>query len=281
MSAHKTGCIIQARMTSSRLPGKVLLPLPGTRSLPVLEAVIDRVRKSALIDTVIIATTVNSTDDPLVERCDALGIPAFRGSEDHVLSRYAECALEHKLDHIVRVTSDCPCVDWEILDTLISLHLREKNDYTSNTLTRSFPHGVDAEVFTANTLSEAMAQATEKYEVEHVTPYIYKSHPERFQIGELIADESLYAPHIRITLDTREDYLLLRAVYDLLGDHHTFSTADVVRLFSKHPWLGEINSHVQQKALCSSLEEEIEEGLRLLRRQDLNRAANYLEGLPH
>lgn len=273
----KIGCIIQARMTSSRLPGKVLLPLPQGGPVSVLEHVVSRVRKSRHIQTVIIATTVKPTDDPLVELGRRLDAPVFRGSEEHVLSRYALCAQEHALDLVVRVTSDCPCIDWEILDELIDRHLAEKNDYTSNTLQRSFPHGVDAEVVTATALQEAFEQATEKYEIEHVTPFFYKSHPERFRIGHMVADTARAGAKIRITLDAPEDYVLLQAVFDLIGDPLAFTTADVVALFARHPWLTEINLQIQQKAVCRNLEEELTEAFRLLKKQDLHRAAAHLQ----
>ena len=272
----KTGCIIQARMTSSRLPGKVLLPLPQGGPSTVLELVVERVAKAHSIDETIIATTANSTDDPLVQWCEQKGIAVFRGSEEHVLSRYALCAREHGLSRVVRVTSDCPCIDWQILDELVALHETAGNHYTSNTLYRSFPHGVDAEVVDADVLQEAYEQATEKYETEHVTPYVYKSHSDKFRIGRLEADAVRKGPQIRITLDTPEDYLLLRAVFDLLGDPLAFTTANIVQLFTQKSWLLELNGRVQQKVVCKDLEEELAEAFRLLKTQDLDRAAEFL-----
>ncbi len=272
----KTGCIIQARMTSSRLPGKVLLSLPQGGPATVLDQVVARVSKARSIDQILIATTVNVTDDPLVHWCGKQGVAVFRGSEDHVLSRYALCARENGLSRVVRVTSDCPCIDWELLDELVALHETAGNHYTSNTLDRSFPHGVDAEVVNTDVLQEAFEKATEKFETEHVTPYVYKSHPEKYRIGRLEADAARRGPQIRITLDTPEDYLLLRAVFDLLGDPLTFVTADIVRLFTERPWLLELNGRVQQKAVCGNLDEELAEALRLLKTQDLNRAAEFL-----
>jgi len=263
-------------MTSSRLPGKVLLPLPQGGPATVLDHVVARVSKARSIDQILIATTINPTDDPLVRWCEGKGLPVFRGSEDNVLSRYALCAREHGLSRVVRVTSDCPCIDWEILDELVACHEADGSDYTSNTLSRSFPHGVDAEVVNADVLQEAFEQATEKYETEHVTPYVYKTHPERFRLGRLEADPARRGPQIRITLDTPDDYLLLRAVFDLLGDPLTFVTADIVRLFAQRPWLQEINGRVQQKAVCGNLDEELAEAMRLLKAQDLDRAVAFL-----
>ena len=242
----------------------------------MLDHVITRVSKARSIDQTIIATTVNQTDDHLANWCTRNGIAVFRGSEDHVLSRYALCAREYELSRVMRVTSDCPCIDWEILDELVALHEANGNQYTSNTLARSFPHGVDAEVFNADVLQEAFEQATEKYEIEHVTPYVYKTHPEKFRIGQLDADLIRRGPQIRITLDTPEDYLLLRAIFDLLGDPALFTTADIVRLFAEKPWLIEINNRVQQKVVCKNLEEELNEAMRLLTIQDLKKAHKFL-----
>ncbi|MBN2725413.1 MAG: glycosyltransferase family protein [Deltaproteobacteria bacterium] len=270
----KTGCIIQTRMTSSRLPGKVLLPLLVNDSKTVLEHVITRIKKAKKIDDVIIATTTNDTDLPIVEFCENHSVKYFRGSEDNVLSRYYQTAKAYNLSKIVRVTSDCPCVDWNVLDELITLHENEKNDYTSNTLERTFPHGIDAEVFDFEILEEAYLNANQKYETEHVTPYIYKTHPDNFKIGQLKADEKRYGPEIRITLDTREDYTLLQGVFDLLASE--FTTVDIIKLFTEKPWLRGINSRIVQKKVLGTLDEELEECISLCKTQDLLKAAKFI-----
>lgn len=271
-------CIIQARTTSTRLPNKVLLSLPYESEITVLEQVISRVKKSKLITDIIVATTVNRTDDAIEELCSKLKINVYRGSEDNVLERYYLSAKEYKSDLVVRITSDCPCIDWEIIDSLIEKHLEEKNDYTSNTLIRTFPHGVDSEVFTFKVLEEAYLNAKEKFEIEHVTPYIHKTNRDKFKIGILEANELLKSPKIRITLDTKEDYDLLCAVYDYLYDKNNFfTTIDIVNLFKEKSWLYRINGDIIQKEVCKNLDEEIEESLKLLDKQDLNRAHKYLK----
>ena len=271
-------CIIQARTTSSRLPNKVLLSLPYGSDKTVLEQVINRVNKSEFINKIIIATTVNKTDNPIEELCENLKITCYRGSEDNVLARYYEAAKENEADMIIRVTSDCPCIDSKVIDNLITKHLEEKNDYTSNSLERTFPHGLDCEIFSFKLLEEAYNNAKEKFEKEHVTPYIYKTNKDKFKIGSLILKDSRDYEKIRITLDTEEDYTLLCTVYDYLYEEdYTFNCTDIIKLFEKKPWLLRINNNIKQKKVCSNLNEEIEEAIKLLNKQDLNRVEKYLK----
>ena len=271
-------CIIQARTTSSRLPNKVLLSLPYGSNKTVLEQVIKRVKKSKLINKVVVATTLNETDDQIEKLCQNFNIACSRGSENNVLSRYYQAARENNAELVVRITSDCPCIDAEIIDELIEKHLKEKNDYTSNSLIRSYPHGLDCEVFSFKLLEEAFNNATENFEKEHVTPYIYKTNKSKFKIGYLILKDSKEYEKIRITLDTKEDYTLLCSVYDYLyKENRSFKCSDIIKLFERKPWLYNINSSIEQKKTCSNLEEEIEEALRLLKKQDLNRAEKYLK----
>lgn len=271
-------CIIQARTTSSRLPNKVLLSLPYGSKKTVLEQVINRVRKSKLINKVVVATTINETDNLIENLCKDLGVICSKGSEKNVLSRYYKAAKENNVDMVVRITSDCPCIDAEVIDELIEKHLKEKNDYTSNSLIRSYPHGLDCEIFSFKLLEEAFNNVTEKFEKEHVTPYIYKTNKDKFKIGHLILKDSKEYEKIRITLDTKEDYTLLCSVYDYLyKENKTFKCDDIIKLFEEKPWLYNINSNIEQKKTCSNLKEEIEEALRLLNKQDLNRAEKYLK----
>lgn len=271
-------CIIQARSTSSRLPNKVLLSLPYGSNKTVLEQVIKRVNESKYIKNIVVATTVNETDNLIVELCNKLSIVYSRGSEENVLSRYYKAAKDNKADMIVRLTSDCPCIDAEIIDELIEKHLEEKNDYTSNSLIRSYPHGLDCEIFSFQLLEESFNNAKEKYEKEHVTPYIYKTNKNKFKIGNLVMKNSKEYEKIRITLDTKEDYTLLCSVYDYLYDEKkSFRCSDIVKLFEEKPWLYNINNNIAQKKVCLNLDEEIEEALKLLNKQDLNRAEKYLK----
>lgn len=264
-------CIIQARTTSTRLPNKVLLDLKGKT---ILQHIIERVEKSELIDSVVIATTINETDDKIEELCKNLGVDCFRGSENDVLSRYYECAKKYNPDYVIRVTSDCPCIDYKVLNKLIIKHLDENNDYTSNSLERSFPHGLDCEIFSFKLLEEANMNAIDNFEKEHVTPYMYKTRKD-LKISQLIYDKDY--SKIRITVDTKEDYELMTVLYDYLYlEDSYFDTEDIIDFFNKRPYLSKLNNNIVQKKVCVNLEEELNEALNLLERQDLSKAKDFL-----
>lgn len=268
-------CIIQARTTSSRLPNKVLLNLPYNGNKTVLEQVINRVKESKYINKIVVATTINETDNKIEKLCESLQINCFRGSEDNVLSRYYEAATKYKADLVVRITSDCPCIDYKIIDKLIELHLNNNNDFSSNNQVHSFPHGLDCEVVNYNILVEVFKNATEKYEKEHVMPYIYISNPNKYKIGILKDKNNNH--DIRITLDTKEDYVLLCLIYDFLYEKdHYFDKDMVIKLFQRKNYLYEINKNIEQKKVCKNLTEEVEEAKKLLKKQDLNKAYNFL-----
>lgn len=272
----KIGAIIQARTSSTRLPQKVLKPLPFNSKTNVLQQVIRRVSKSKLIDEIIIATTTHDEDEKIVEVAKKENIKFYKGSLENVLERYYDAALENSLDVVVRITSDCPCADANIIDEIIKKHIDSDADYTSNTLTRGFPRGIDAEVINFSVLEKAYENATDKFEKEHVTPFIYKTHPEDFKIVqyETKNDKS----DIRITLDTPQDYALLCSVYDNLYDENKFfSLEDIIELFDNKPYLKDINSEITQKKVCNSLEEELAEVINLCKKQDLDRAKQYIE----
>lgn len=271
-------CIIQARTTSSRLPNKVLLNLPYNGNKTVLEQVINRVKESKYINKIVVATTINETDNKIERLCENLQISCYRGSEDNVLSRYYKAATEYKANLVIRITSDCPCIDYKIIDELIEKHLDEENDYTSNSLVRTFPHGLDCEIFSYKILKEAYENAKEKFEFEHVTPYIYKTNKNKYKIGQLLLNKNKEYSKIRITLDTKEDYILLCEVYDnLYNNNKYFNCEDIIDLFEEKKWLYLINNSIEQKRVCNSLEEEIEEAIKLLNKQDLNRAEKYIK----
>jgi len=274
----KIGAIIQARISSTRLPQKVLLELPFGSGITVLEQVIRRLKKSALLNEILVATTNNPEDKRLIKIAEKERVKHFRGSEKNVLERYYLCAKKNKIDVVVRITSDCPCIDWNIVDMTIEEHLRNKADYTSNTLERTFPHGLDVEVISFKALEEAYYEASEDFEKEHVSPYIYITHRKKFKIISVKAPEHLTAPDIRITIDTEEDYALLCAVFDYLYPRNPyFQAAEIIHLFKKKPWLKLINKKVLQKKIFLSLEEELEEAKKLLELQELKRAREALE----
>jgi len=274
----KIAAIIQARISSTRLPGKVLKELPFNSGITCLEQVIRRLKKSKKIDDIVIATTEDKEDNEIVDIAKKEDVKYFRGSKENVLSRYYFAAKKNNIDVVVRITSDCPCIDVDITDLTIDAHINKVADYTSNSLTRTYPHGLDVEVFNFNALEEAYKNATKYYEKEHVTPYIYKN-PQKFKINIVKAPKELYASDIRITLDTEEDYALLCAVFDYLyPKNEYFNAYDIVNLFNKEkPWLKLINKKVVQKKILNTLEEEIKEAIKILDLQDLKRARDFLQ----
>lgn len=274
----KIGAIIQARTSSTRLPEKVLKELPYRSGITVFEQVIRRLKDSKKLDEIIIATTTEEADNPIVEIAQKEGVKYFRGSRDNVLERYYLAAQENHLDVVIRVTSDCPCIDPDIVDMLVDEHLKSSAEYTSNSLIRTFPHGLDVEVFNFKALETAHKRASEKFEREHVTPYIYKTHSEIFKILKVKAPDELNAPDIRITLDTEEDYSLLCAVFDYLFEkNESFKTRDLIDLFNSKPWLKIINKKIIQQRGFDDPDDEIKTALELMELQELSTAKKFLE----
>ncbi len=236
--------ITQARMTSTRLPGKVLKEVLGK---PLLEYHVERLRQARNADEVVVATTKNDTDEPIVELCGKLGVTCFRGSEEDVLSRYYGAAVEHSAEVIVRVTSDCPLIDPAVIDRVISTFQDRlpEVDYVANTLERTFPRGMDTEVLTFGALDEAHREATETPDREHVTRFIYM-HPERYRM-ENVALESDLSSH-RWTVDTPEDFKLIRLLIEALYvARPRFTLEDCLEVSLRHPEWAKINRQVNQK----------------------------------
>lgn len=238
----KTLIIVQARMTSTRLPGKVLLPLAGE---PMLTRLIERLRRVRRADGIVVATTTNTSDDPIAALCALLGVPCHRGSEHDVLSRYADAARLYGADVVVRITSDCPLIDPALIDQTIAAYDEGGSDYVSNMLPPTWPYGMAVEVFSAAALAQAHAEATQAAEREHVTPFLYW-HQERYRLRNVASPVDL--SHHRWTVDTPEDYALVSRLFEhLMPTRPTFTQADVLALLEQHPdWIG-INQHIRQK----------------------------------
>jgi spore coat polysaccharide biosynthesis protein SpsF len=237
--------IIQARMGSTRLPGKVMLKLMDK---PMLEHVVDRSRAIPSIHEVMIATTSNAEDDAIAEFAEEHRILCTRGSATNVLSRYYEAAKLSGADVIARVTSDCPLLDPDVSNAVIQAFMDHPEiDYCSNTISRSFPQGLDIEVFTFAALEKAYQDAQVNYELEHVTPYIYQ-HPDIFQIHQYVGDID-YSSY-RWTVDTQEDYQLISAIYQAIyKPDKLFSWQEGIRFMEQHPDAGKLNAHIVQKKL--------------------------------
>jgi len=242
----KTVAIIQARMSSTRLPGKVLKVIEDRT---VLDRMVERVQKAIRVDQTIIATTIDSTDDPIVDYCTKTGITCFRGSLQDVLDRYYQAAVLCHADIIVRLTGDCPLIDPCLIDAVIDALVNEKADFACNRLPppmkRTYPIGLDVEACTFAALKRAWTEATEKHEREHVLPYLYDV-PGRFKVVQLNYSQDLGA--MRWTLDTPEDLKLLEQVYARFEGRNDFSWLDVLDLFKKEPQLAEINNQVKHKS---------------------------------
>ncbi|HZW30750.1 MAG TPA: glycosyltransferase family protein [Isosphaeraceae bacterium] len=238
----RTVAIVQARLGSTRLPGKVLLDLAGA---PMLARVVHRVRRAGSLDEVVIATTTEPADDALAALCTAEGWPCFRGSRDDVLDRYYRAALQHQADLVVRVCADCPLIEPAIIDRVVG-ELREcrpRADYACNVLPRpTYPLGLDVEAFWFETLSGVWREDRNPAWREHVTPFVYH-HPARFAIQGVLHDRDLSA--MRWTVDTPEDLELMRRIYAAFG-HDGFSWQEVLTLLEANPQWLEVNRHIPQ-----------------------------------
>lgn len=239
--------IIQARMASSRLPGKVLSDIAG---MPMLVRVYERANRSNLLNGIVVATTKDKSDDPIANLCTERGYPCFRGNQFDVLDRYYQAAIHYKADVIVRLTADCPLIDAEEIDHVIWEFLEGNVDFATNRLPppwkRSYPIGLDTEVCSFNALKRAWQEAKEPYEREHVMPYLYNA-PGRFRI--LALSHTPDYGNLRWTVDTPEDLELIRVVYQYFRSRENFGWKDVLALFMDHPDLVNINSNVQHKGV--------------------------------
>ncbi|MEO8390200.1 glycosyltransferase family protein [Polaromonas sp.] len=236
--------IVQARMTSTRLPGKVLMPIMGR---PMLSYQLERMRHATRLDRIVVATTVNASDDPIASFCESEGVDVTRGSEADVLSRYVEAARRFGAQTVVRITSDCPLMDPALLDEALNWFeaAAPRCDYLSNMLAPSFPYGLAVEIMTAEALYTAGSQARDPQEREHVTPFIYWR-PERFRLHSYIMTPDL-SGH-RWTVDTPEDFeLVSRIVEALYPSKPEFGMNDVLALMARHPKWRKINAHIGQK----------------------------------
>jgi spore coat polysaccharide biosynthesis protein SpsF len=234
--------ILQARMSSGRLPGKVLKPVLGR---PMILRQIERIRQASRIDRLVMATSTDASDDVLTEVCEEEGVECARGSLDDVLDRYYQAARKLAPEHVVRLTGDCPLLDPDVMDETIAFHLAGEFDYTSNALDElTFPNGLDVEVLRFDCLERAWREARLPSEREHVTPYLY-DHREQFRVGSYGAERDL--SKMRWTVDEAEDLEFVRRVYAALYPAKpSFRMRDVVELIEREPALGAINSRFER-----------------------------------
>jgi spore coat polysaccharide biosynthesis protein SpsF len=235
---------IEARMTSSRLPGKVLKPCLGRSMLQLL---VERVRRSQYLDAIVVATTVNAPDQEIVDVASGIGIESFRGSEHDVVARVTGAMEAAEADIVVQLTGDCPLLDPEIIDQVIRVYSANSFDYVSNYLVRSFPRGLDVAVASLGVLRESLAIAKDHAQHEHVFLSVYEN-PHRFRLFNVFAPPELCRPDWRWTLDTDADYSCITKIYEALyPENPRFTSGDIVRLLHQHPEIAELNQDIQQK----------------------------------
>jgi len=239
---EKITAIIQARLGSSRLPGKTLMTIKGETLLGHL---INRVKISRYITDIIIATTTHKKDDAIIAFVKEKGLKVYRGSEEDVLDRFYKTAVEYGAESIVRVTPDCPMLDPDIMDRVISKYLEGTYDYVSNTMPPTYPDGYDAEVFSFSALEKAWKETTLYSEREHVTPYIYK-HPDLFRLYNVKKDgEDL--SWMRFTVDTPRDYEFVSKIFEKLNRVNAiFYMDDILKLLKESPELLDINNGISR-----------------------------------
>lgn len=229
--------ILQARVSSSRLPGKVLKDILGA---PMLLRQIERIKRAITIDKLVLATSTESSDGPLENLCFENRISCFRGSLNDVLDRFYQAALPYKPEHVVRLTGDCPLADPVLIDRLIQHHLDGGYDYSSNCVEPTWPDGLDAEIFRFSCLEEAWREATLPSQREHVTPFI-RQQRERYRIGSI--KNTVDMSQLRWTVDEPEDFELVSHIYaSLYPSNPTFSTADILDLMENDVELKNINA---------------------------------------
>jgi spore coat polysaccharide biosynthesis protein SpsF len=236
---------IEARMTSSRLPGKVLMPALGK---PMLGRLIERLRSVPLLSEIVLATTTNPTDDVLEKFAHDEGIAVFRGSENDVMTRVIGAAESVGADVVVEITGDCPIIDPDIVSQTIQMFLSNpKADYVSNAHLRSYPDGMDVQVFSLNTLKNSATLTSDPLDHEHVTLHI-RNHPELFPAVHLVAPPSLFWPELGLTLDEQADYVLLEKIINKLEPQNPlFGCREVIQLLINNPQWVAINNGVTRK----------------------------------
>ena len=245
--------ILQARLSSTRLPGKVLKPILG---MPMLLRQIERVRRARGIDRLVLATSDDPSDDAIEKLCRENDIECFRGNLNDVLDRFYQAAKAVKPDYVVRLTGDCPLIDPEIIDRVIRHGIDGKFDYASNTIKPTFPDGLDVEVFRFGCLETSWREATLPSQREHVTPFIHQQ-PGRFKIGNYAGAQNL--SHLRWTVDETLDFELIKQIYkSLYPAKPDFDTNDVLALLDRRPELKTLNAaHERNEGYQRSLAKDV------------------------
>jgi spore coat polysaccharide biosynthesis protein SpsF len=261
-----TVAILQARMGSSRLPGKVLKPILGR---PMLELQIERLRCCKRIDQLVVATSVNPEDQAITDLCLRVGVNYFLGDPEDVLDRFYQAAKQYNPEHVVRLTGDCPLADPALIDDLVEFYLSHRCDYASNCHEPSLPDGLDTEIFSFSALEQAWKEAELPSHLEHVTPFI-RSHPERFKIACYRYHTDL--SHLRWVVDEPEDLEFVRRVYEALYPMKPeFGTEDILDLLKRKPELVKLNEGFRRN---EGAEKSIEKDKEFLARKRMLQSKN-------
>jgi len=239
----RVNAIIEARMGSTRLPGKTLLPIVGK---PAIELLIERLRYSRKINDIIVATTIKSEDDVIEKFCHENDTECFRGSAEDVLNRVYSAAKKYITDVVVDVTGDCPLLDPWLIDECIDILLKSDDDYLSNFIKQSYPPGIDVQIFTFRVLEEINHLAEDERFREHVTLYILK-HPEKYKLHNITAPPKLCYPDWHLEIDEDKDYELIKKIYESLYlKNPEFTTLDIINLLKENPHWISINKNVER-----------------------------------
>lgn len=239
--------IIQARVGSTRLPGKIMKDLSGRE---VLWHAVERALLAKSADRVMVATTTNPEDDAVEKFCRKHNFLFYRGSDENVLERYYWAAKQFGADIIVRITADCPLIDPKTMDLCVEKFKKSGCDYISNVVPgpRTFPRGLDVEVFSFGALEKAHKNAGEIYEKEHVTPYIWENKNGEFKVGETVTASAEYARNYRLTIDYPEDFELIKKIYQsLYRNNEIIDIRDAIDFLDKNPAIAKINADCEQK----------------------------------
>lgn len=246
--------ILQARVSSTRLPGKVLRPLLGE---PMIARQVERLRRARMLEALVLATSTDPSDDALARWADAAGVPVYRGSLDDVLDRFVCAARPYAPLHVVRLTGDCPLADPAVIDLVVARHLESGADYTSNTIEPTWPDGLDVEAMTMAALEAAAREATARFQREHVTQFILRQ-PERFRLENVRAEHDLSG--LRWTVDEPADFELVETIYAALyPSNPAFGTADILAFLQHNPqWMTYNTRHARNEGLARSLARELQ-----------------------
>lgn len=238
----KVICIIQARMNSARLPGKVLKKISNK---PILWYILNSLQYCKTLDHIVVATTKKKSDDQIAELCKKMRVSVFRGSEKNVLNRFCEAGKKYTATYVVRICADCPFVDPSIVDKIVRKSIATDVDYTSNTLPKTYPMGYEVEVIKFSALQKAEKMTKDSEDREHVTLFIMRK-PKLFSRYNVNAPTSYNKPKIRVCVDTKDDFLVVQKIFSEKNSQKNFiSIRQVINYLNKNPSISKLNSHVK------------------------------------